>query len=60
MWNKKKCPACGQKYKKSDPFHEVRLQFTDQILTVDICEECAMILDQAADQMNGERDDEPI
>lgn len=60
MWNKKKCPACGKKYLKSTPFHEVRLQTSDQILTIDICENCANLLDQAADSMNGVRNDEPI
>jgi hypothetical protein len=59
IW-KKKCPACGKKYPKAETFHEVRLQFTDQILTVEICEPCADLLDAAADIMNGKRTDESI
>lgn len=59
IW-KKKCPTCGQKYPKAETFHEVRLQLTDQVLTVEICGECADLLDSAADSMNGKRKDEPI
>jgi len=59
IW-KKKCPACGKKYRKAEPFHEVRLQFIDQILSVEICGSCADLLDAAADSMNGKRDDEPV
>jgi len=60
MWNKKKCPSCDQKYLKSTPFHEVRLQHSDQIMTIEICENCADILDAAANSLTGKRNDEPI
>jgi hypothetical protein len=59
IW-KKKCPACEQKYPKAEAFHEVRLQLTDQILTLEICSACADFLDAAADTMTGKPSDEPI
>ena len=59
IW-KKKCPTCKKKYRKAEPFHEVRLELTSQILVVEICEQCANVLDEIADSLNGKRSNESI
>jgi hypothetical protein len=52
IWKKKQCPVCKQKYSKDEPFHELRLQTSDGLHTLEICEACADFFDKSAEVLN--------
>lgn len=60
IWNKKKCPVCEQKFSKNAAFHELRLQTSDGLHTLEICESCADFLDKSAEVIMKGRSNEPI
>lgn len=60
MWGKKKCPVCQVKYPKDTVFHELRLDTSEGIHTLDICEKCADFFDKSADVIMKGRKDESI
>lgn len=60
MWGKKKCPVCQVKYPKDTAFHEIRLDTSEGIHTLDICEKCADFFDKSADVIMKGRKDESI
>jgi hypothetical protein len=57
----KRCDVCDEKYLKSVPFHEMRLNTDDGVVSLEICEKCADFFDKSADViMKGGQQDEPI
>ena len=45
----KTCAVCEDKYPKSVPFHEMRLNTVDGVATFEICEKCADFFDRSAE-----------
>ncbi len=57
----KTCAVCEDKYHKSVPFHEMRLNTDDGVVSLEICEKCADFFDKSADViMKGGQKDESI
>ena len=57
----KTCVVCEDKYHKSVPFHEMRLNTDDGVVSLEICEKCADFFDKSADViMKGGQKDESI
>lgn len=57
----KTCAVCEDKYHKSVPFHEMRLNTDEGVVSLEICEKCADFFDKSADViMRGGQKDEPI
>ena len=57
----KTCAVCEDKYLKSVPFHEMRLNTDDGPVSLEICEKCADFFDKSAEViMKGKRQDDPI
>lgn len=57
----KTCAVCEDKYHKSIPFHEMRLNTDDGVVSLEICEKCADFFDKSADViMKGGQKDESI
>ena len=57
----KRFDVCDEKYLKSVPFHEMRLNTDDGVVSLEICEKCADFFDKSADViMKGGQQDEPI
>ena len=57
----KNCAICEDKYLKSVPFHEMRLNTDDGPVSLEICEKCADFFDKSAEViMKGKRQDDPI
>jgi hypothetical protein len=53
--------VCEVKYHKSVPFHEVRLNTDDGVVSLEICEKCADFFDESAEIiMKGRRQDDPV
>jgi len=57
---KKRCPVCNFKFSSSEPFHEMRLNTSDGLHTLDICESCADFFDKSAEVIAKGRTDEAI
>ena len=57
---KKKCPVCNSKFSSSEPFHEMRLNTSDGLHTLDICESCADFFDKSAEVIAKGRTDEAL
>ena len=63
MWfnRNKHCAVCEEKYLKSVPFHEMRLNTDDGTVSLEICEKCADFFDRSAEViMKGRQQDDPI
>jgi hypothetical protein len=63
MWfNKSKtCSVCNDKYPKSVPFHELRVNTENGVVSFEICEKCADFFDKSAEVlMKGRQKDEPV
>ncbi len=57
----KRCDVCDEKYLKSVPFHEMRLNTDDGVVSLEICEKCADFFDKSADViMKSGQQDEPV
>jgi hypothetical protein len=61
-FNKNKtCAVCEDKYPKSVPFHEMRVNTDSGVVSLEICEKCADFFDKSAEViMKGRQKDEPI
>ena len=56
FFNKNKtCSVCNDKYPKSVPFHELRVNTENGVVSFEICEKCADFFDKSAEQK-----DEPV
>lgn len=54
----KNCAVCETKYLKSVPFHEMRLNTDDGVVSLEICEKCADFFDKSAEViMKGRQQD---
>lgn len=57
----KTCAVCEDKYPKSAPFHEMRLNTDDGVVSLEICEKCADFFDKSAEViMKGRRQDDTV
>ena len=57
----KTCAVCEDKYPKSAPFHEMRLNTVDGVATFEICEKCADFFDRSAEViMKGRKQDDTV
>lgn len=55
---KKKCPVCEEKYPLTENFHELRLNTSDGVHSLEICEKCADFFDKSAEViMKGRQED---
>lgn len=63
MWfaRSKTCAICEDKYPKSEPFHEMRINTDDGVVSLEICENCADFFDKSAEViMKGRKQDDTI
>ncbi len=59
-WNKT-CAVCEDKYLKCVPFHEMRLNTDDGVVSLEICEKCADFFDKSAEIiMKGRKQDDTV
>jgi CRISPR/Cas system-associated protein Cas10 (large subunit of type III CRISPR-Cas system) len=57
----KTCAVCEDKYHKSVPFHEMRINTDEGVVSLEICDKCADFFDKSAEViMKGRRQDDPI
>ena len=57
----KRCDVCDEKYHKSAPFHEMRLNTDDGVVSLEICEKCADFFDKSAEViMKGRQQDDTV
>ena len=57
----KTCAVCEDKYLKSVPFHEMRVNTDDGVATFEICEKCADFFDKSAEViMKGRKQDDTV
>ena len=57
----KRCAVCEEKYHKSVPFHEMRLNTDDGPVSLEICENCADFFDKSAEViMKGRQQDDTV
>lgn len=57
----KTCAVCEDKYLKSVPFHEMRLDTDDGPVSLEICENCADFFDKSAEViMKGRQQDDTV
>ena len=57
----KTCAVCEDKYLKSVPFHEMRVNTDEGVVSLEICDKCADFFDKSAElTMKGKRQDDPI
>ena len=60
----KKCSICEVKFSLDVPFHEMRVNTDEGVVSLEICEECADFFDKSADILrksrNQEAEDESI
>jgi hypothetical protein len=55
------CAVCEDKYPKSVPFHEMRVNTDDGVVSLEICEKCADFFDKSAEViMKGRRQDDTV
>ena len=57
----KTCTVCSDKHPKSTPFHELRVNTENGVVSFEICEKCADFFDKSAEVlMKGRQKDEPV
>ncbi len=56
----KTCSVCEEKYLKSVPFHEVRVNTDDGVVSLEICDKCADFFDKSAEVIMKGRPDETV
>lgn len=56
----KTCSVCEEKYLKSVPFHEVRVNTDDGMVSLEICDKCADFFDKSAEVIMKGRPDETV
>jgi hypothetical protein len=56
----KTCAVCEEKYLKSVPFHEVRVNTDDGVVSLEICDKCADFFDKSAEVIMKGRPDETV
>jgi hypothetical protein len=56
----KTCAVCEEKYLKSVPFHEVRVNTDDGMVSLEICDKCADFFDKSAEVIMKGRPDETV
>jgi hypothetical protein len=61
-FNKNKtCAVCEDKYPKSVPFHEMRVNTDSGVVSLEICEKCADFFDKSAEViMKGRKQDDAV
>ncbi len=61
-FNKNKtCAVCDDKYPKSVPFHEMRVNTDSGVVSLEICEKCADFFDKSAEViMKGRKQDDAV
>jgi hypothetical protein len=61
-FNKNKtCAVCEDKYPKSVPFHEMRVNTDSGVVSLEICEKCADFFDKSAEViMKGRKQDDTV
>ena len=57
----KHCAVCEVKYLKSVPFHEMRVNTDEGVVSLEICEKCADFFDKSAEViMKGRQQDDTV
>lgn len=56
----KTCSVCEDKYLKSVPFHELRVNTADGPVSLEICDKCADFFDKSAEVIMKGRKDETV
>ena len=56
----KTCAVCEERYLKSVPFHEVRVNTDDGVVSLEICDKCADFFDKSAEVIMKGRPDETV
>ena len=56
----KTCAVCEDKYLKSVPFHEMRVNTDEGVVSLEICDKCADFFDESAEVIMKGRKDEGI
>ena len=56
----KTCAVCEDKYLKSVPFHEMRVNTDEGVVSLEICDKCADFFDESAEVIMKGRKDETV
>jgi hypothetical protein len=56
----KTCSVCEDKYLKSVPFHEMRVNTDEGVVSLEICDKCADFFDESAEVIMKGRKDETV